>query len=162
MGVTMSTFTVLGLTFLVVAPTCVYLLHKTQVCLFYGRAMASRDFLDSNPNGFQDAITDPRGNKWFFLFQGSLVVIIGSYFYFGGWVVGLLAIVAFFFTFILVRRLLPPESSPVWAKGLYASLCRREADYKRDGDELRYEAMKSLREDFQSTFQDEILPPAQK
>lgn len=155
----MSIFAILGLAFLVAAPTAVYLLHKTQVCLFYGRAMASRDFLESNPSGFQDAITDPRGNKWFFLFQGGLLVTIISYFYFGGWVTGLLSIAAFFLTFVIVRRLLPAENSPVWAKGLYASLCRREADYKRDGDELRYEAMKSLREDFQAAFQDEIAPP---
>lgn len=156
----MSIFAILGLAFLVAAPASVYLLHKTQVCLFYGRAMASRDFLESNPKGFQDAITDPRGNKWFFLFQGILFVTIVSYFYFGGWVTGLLSIAAFFLTFVIVRRLLPAENSPVWAKGLYASLCRREADYKRDGDELRYEAMKSLREDFQAVFQDEIVPPA--
>jgi hypothetical protein len=132
-------------------------MHHTQAVLHYGRKLASQDFLASNPRGFQDALTDPSGNKWFFIVQGSLLVIMVGYFYFGNWKIGLTAIGSWILLGLILRRILPPEDSPKWAPKIFASLCRREADYKRDGDELRYEAMKSLREDFQNRFADNIL-----
>jgi hypothetical protein len=153
----MSEYSILGFAFLVLSPISIYQIHHTQVVLHYGRKLASQDFLASNPRGFQDALTDPSGNKWFFIVQGSLLAIMIGYFYFGNWKVGLAAIGIWFLLALILRRILPPEHSPKWATKIFASLCRREADYKRDGDELRYEAMKSLREDFQERFVDNIL-----
>ena len=148
----MSVFSILGLAFLILLPISSFLIYHTGVCLHYGRELASEEFLKGNPKGFQDAITDPRGNKWFFLVQGGLIAVIACYFYFGGWLVGFGSILAYFFGSLVIRRFFPPENSPRWAKGIFASMCRREADYKRDGDVNRYEAMKSLREDFADKF----------
>jgi hypothetical protein len=74
-------------------------------------------------------------------------------------VVGTLSIVAYIFAAALIKRFFPSEESPVWAKKIHANLCRREADYKKDGDEIRYQAIKSLKEDFQVRFEREILDP---
>lgn len=147
----------MGVSFMVLTPISAYMMHHTQVCLFYGRSLASDDFLRMNKTGYQDALTDPSGNKWFFITHGLLFSVVVGYFYFGTWITGLISIVAYFLLAAFIKRLLPSQNSPKWASRIHASMCRREADYKRDGDELRYEAIKSLREEFQARFEAEIL-----
>jgi|GEM_PF-5283767 len=140
------------ITFILLAPLSAFLVFKTQVCLQYGKRMASEAFLKMNPNGYQDALTDPKTNKWFFLIQGGLIANIIAFFYFHSFWVGAGSIVAYFVVMSITTRLLPPPDSPKWAVGLHGTLARREADYKRDGDELRYQAAKEIREMFEVKF----------
>lgn len=139
-------------TFILIAPLSAYLIYKTQVCLWYGKAMASDEMLKIQPNGFQDALTDPKGNKWFLMTQIALITNIISFFYLISLMAGLVSIVCFFVVMHIIKIALPPVDSPKWAGGLHGVLARREADYKRDGDELRYQAAKNLREMFENTF----------
>lgn len=138
--------------FVVLAPLSAFLVFKTQVCLEYGRALASEGLLELNPNGYQDALTDPKTNKWFFLVQIGLITNIIAFFYLFSFWIGLGAIAAYFFVLTIISRTLPAPGSPKWAAELYATLSRREADYKRDGDELRYMVAKEIRELFEAKF----------
>ena len=142
--------------FIVLAPWAAFLVLKTQVCLEYGRALASEGLLELNPNGYQDALTDPNTNKWFFLVQIGLIANIVAFFYLFGFWVGLGAIAAYFFVLTIISRALPAPGSPKWAAELYSTISRREADYKRDGDELRYLAAKEIRELFEARFLSKI------
>ena len=131
--------------------------HHGAVCLAYGRFLADADFLKGNPRGYQDAITNPKGNLWFFLIQALRLSIIILIIYFGGWwhVLGTL-IVVFFVAYLMNKLVLPAPNSLFWAKGIFTSLIRREADFKRDGDEIRYEAMKEIKEIFLLKIGDRI------
>jgi hypothetical protein len=138
--------------FVLLSPICAYQIFKTQVCLYYGRAMASEDMLKIQPNGFQDALTDPKGNKWFFISQIALIANIIGFFYFFSFWMGLLAVITFFIVLTILKKILPAPDSHKWAAGLHGVLARREADYKRDGDELRYQAARDILELFEKTF----------
>jgi hypothetical protein len=131
--------------------------HHGAVCLAYGRFLADADFLKGNPRGYQDAITNPKGNLWFFLIQALRLSITISIIYFGGWwhVLGTL-ITIFIVAYLMNKLVLPAPNSLFWAKGIITSLIRREADFKRDGDEMRYEAMKEIKEIFLSKIGDRI------
>ena len=142
------------LVFVALASISAFFIFKTQVTLHYGKLLASEEFLAINPRGFQDALSDPKTNKWFFLSQFLLIVDVAYIFYEYAWWVGLCAVLCHFLLFIpVVQRLAPPVDSPKWAIEIYSTLARREADYKRDGDELRYEATKDLRETMQNKLQ---------
>ena len=53
--------------------------RHTHACRQIGRQIASAEFLENNPNGFQDAISDPRHNLPFFIAVGAVLIgpIIG-------------------------------------------------------------------------------------
>ena len=144
--------TLLYSTFIVFAPLSAFFILKTQVCLHYGKALASAAFLKIKPNGYQDALTDPKTNKWFFLVQGGTIGNLIAFFYFCSIWAGVIAIFAYLIIMVITTRILPPPNSPKWATDIYQTLVRREADYKRDGDELRYQATKELREQFEIKF----------
>ena len=114
--------------------------------LHYGLAIADDSFLTVNKTGYQDALTDPAGNKWAIL---RYVLTLGSWVGAGvllGWYHVLLALVVSFVTVNAVMALLPAPNDPRYFKRLHASLCRREADYRRDGDLLRADACVFVRE----------------
>ena len=143
---------IIGLVFLILASISSYLILTTQVCLYYGKALASEEFLAINPSGFQDALTDPKSSKWFFIVQILLILQISYLFYAFAWWIGIFSILFYFVLMSLIKRIIPPFESPKWIAVIYSSLARREADYKRDGDELRYQATRDLRKMFEDKF----------
>jgi hypothetical protein len=133
-----------------------YLIIKTQVCLHYGRLLASDEFLQKNPRGFQDALTDPSGDILFFLVHGGLIFFIIYIFFFFSFWVGIFSIVFYWFSILILKKFLTPFDHPTWAIDLHFSLIRREADYKKIGDELRHQAAKELREAFEAKILNNI------
>ncbi len=129
-----------------------YMNYKTQVYLYYGRALASEEHLKVEKNGYQTAIMDPSTDKWFFVVGALFFINIIAIFYLLGFIFGVLSVVNYFVIMFIVRLVLPRENSPKWAMGIYRSIVRREADFKRDGDELRYEAIKHIRQEFETKF----------
>ena len=149
-------FVFLLLIFFVLTSISSYLMHKTQVCLHYGKAIATEDHLKMNPTGFQDALTDPKGNLWFFLVHIILIFNIASFFYFYSIASGISVLIAYFILVKVVARFFTNIEDPKWILDLHGSLSRREADYKRDGDELRYQAARELREILEIKYTDTI------
>lgn len=137
---------------LVLSIILAYMIIKNQVYLFYGRALASEEHLLVEKNGYQVAIMDPLTDKWFFLVVALFLANVVAIFYFFGFLFGILSVINFYIIMFILRLMLPKESSLKWAKGIYVSIARREADYKRDGDQLRYEAMNHVRKLFEAKF----------
>lgn len=47
--------------------------HQTEVCKIMGIKIASEEVLELNKNGYQNSLTDPSGNKWFFSWLDSFL-----------------------------------------------------------------------------------------
>jgi hypothetical protein len=110
--------------------------HKTQACLYFGQAIASNDYLKINPNGLQNALTDPAGNKWFFICLASIIAVLCFYFYIS-WVFFLIAMVNLFLVAGVIKAILPKPSSQKYLLSIMGSLAKRHADYQKSGDYTR-------------------------
>ena len=117
--------------------------HRTQACLYFGRAIASEDFLQSNPRGFQDALTDPAGNKWFFINVALLIAMLIFYFSIS-WVFLVIGIVNIFLMMVLVRLFLPKVSSEKYLLKIVKSLNSRAEDLDKKGDSFRSSLLREL------------------
>lgn len=117
--------------------------HKTQACLYFGRAIASEDFLQTNPRGFQDALTDPAGNKWFFINVALLIAMLIFYFTIS-WVFLVIGIVNIFLMAVLVRIFLPKVSSEKYRLKIVKSLNTRAEELDKQGDSFRSTLLKEL------------------
>jgi len=128
------------------------MVYKSQVYLYYGRAIVPEDELKSSPNGLQNTLTDPSTNKLFFAVNVLLVAyLIGAFYYFSFF--GVFVVIANYLSalFIMVL-LLPKPSSPKWAKGIHKSLKSRESKLRLSGDEFRADALKYVISLFESKF----------
>ena len=101
---------VINLTFTILCIFFSVMVIKTQTCLYFGKAIASQEYLQLNPNGFQNALTDPSGNKWFFLVVIFLISILIFYLTIS-WIFLLFGIANIFLMMGLVRLVMPKISS---------------------------------------------------
>ena len=129
-----------------------YMAYKSQVYLYYGRAIASEDELKSSPNGFQNTLTDPSTNILFFIVNGFLVLYLAVAFYFLSFIGVLIVVANYFAILVILVVLLPKPSSPKWAKGIHKSLKCRESKFRLSGDEFRADALKYVISLFESKF----------
>jgi hypothetical protein len=110
--------------------------HKTQACLYFGQAISSDDYLKINPRGLQDALTDPAGNKWFFICVASIIGALCFYFYIS-WIFFLIATFNIFLVAGVIKAILPKPSSQKYLLSIMSSLARRHANYQKSGDYTR-------------------------
>jgi hypothetical protein len=134
-----------------------YALEETQAARFVGMALASREYLRINRNGFRDAVSIPQARKWFFLLLGLLVgglawLVVGY-----GWLWALAAFVAAFGSSVFAQvLLLPKRDSRHFLMRFFTSMSRRFADFERDGDKQRAIAMKHVLDLFVVRFGEAI------
>ena len=124
-----------------------YLLEEIQATRLIGIKFASPDFLQFNKNGFQDAVSIPASGKWFFILLALLICGLAWLAVGFGWLwafAGLSAAVLSS-TFAQVL-LLPKRDSRHFLLRVLGSMCRRHADFERDGDEYRAKGMRYLLE----------------
>jgi len=94
--------------------------------------------------GFQDAITPPwQSNLAIITYVGCLVVVAIMWWQFG-WKSGIGSLAVIFFGSMLAKRLLPKPGSNHYRYLIMHSMSNRYADYVRNGDVTRAEAMKYL------------------
>jgi hypothetical protein len=117
--------------------------HRTQACLYFGRAIASEDYLRANPTGFQDALTDPSDNKWFFLNVALLIAMLVYYFTIS-WVFLLIGVANIFLMSVVVGLFSPKVSSEKYLLKIIKSLTNRVKKYESQGDALRGNLAKDL------------------
>ena len=121
----------------VVALALAYELRFTEATLALGRFVAG----ETEGRGHQDAITPPASSNIGLAIYGlSLGVVVLAFVRFGlllgiGMIAGFLVVVS------IVKTLLPRPGSQHFQRLLIKSMCNRYADYVRDGDKLRAEAM---------------------
>lgn len=125
-----------------VAAALAYELKFTQATLVLGREL----FGGGGPSGtgYQDAITPPRSTVIAMcVYALSLIVLVWAFVSFGflkgaGLALGFIVGVGF------IQALLPAPTSPHYRNLIIGSMCRRYADFVRDGDRMRADAMADL------------------
>jgi hypothetical protein len=131
-----------------------YLVEQTQAARLIGIELAPPDYLAVNKNGFQDAVSPPGANKWFFL---SMALVLGGLGWLAlgfGWWAALVGLLAVFASSVLAQVLfLPKKDSRHFVMSIFGSMSRRYADYERDGDKHRAEAMRELLDRFVTAYE---------
>jgi len=127
-----------------------FALHQTESCRIIGVKLSD----DSSGTGFQDAITPPWQTQLWLLALVSSIASIGYLFWAGGFGTGIKAIVTSLVVFFVVGAVLPKPESTFFVRQVYQSMVSRYANYRRDGDEIRGEAMKALVERFHARCAD--------
>jgi len=117
-----------------------YNMHFTQATLSFGRELAET----SSGTGFQDAITPPWQTNFAMFSYFGIVAAIGTIWWQLGWLSGLGAIALILIGGGIVGALLPNKDSQHFRELIIGSMISRYADYARDGDQIRAEAMKDL------------------
>jgi hypothetical protein len=121
------------------------MLLKTQVYLYYGRAIASEASLEADPTGYQNALTNPSGNKWFFLNAAAIGCLV-IYFFTISWIFGLIAIANFFLMMMIANIFYAKPSSPKHLKKIINEMNNRKVAYLKQGDQIRASAVDMLLE----------------
>ena len=133
----------LNATFSILCLWLAIMMMKTQVYLYYGKAIASPEFLSVEPNGHQNALTNSSNNKWFFLAVASVIGMV-VYYFTVSWLFGVIAIVNFFLMMVLINIFYPKPSSKKHLKKLIYEMANRKADYLKNNDQERADAVDHL------------------
>jgi hypothetical protein len=122
-------------------------LHATG--LWAGKALASPENASVMPRGFQDALTDGWPSSLSFL--GGLLPWLGPALGFlHSWWLPIPAFAIGIATTLAAQKIGPaPVTVDRYLALLYGHLARREANFLRDQDLLRFEAASSLRQELQ-------------
>lgn len=124
----------------IVAIAFAYSMRFTQATLSFGRHLAGT----TSGTGLQDAITPPwQTNLSMFSYIG-VAVAIGAIWWQLGWGPGLGAVVFILVGGGVVGAMLPEKDSPHFTQLIQRSMIARYANYARDGDTMRAQAMKEL------------------
>lgn len=117
-----------------------YTLQFSGATLAMGRELSG----STTTTGFQDAVTPPwQTNLALTVYIGIAVVVVIMWWQLG-WVSALGALVAIFIGSSLARLALPKASGGHYRRLILQSMIARYANYVRDGDALRADAMKQL------------------
>lgn len=117
-----------------------YTMRFTQATLSFGRKLAET----TSGTGVQDAITPPwETNLALFTYIG-VAAVIGVIWWQLGWLSGVGAVALILIGGGVVGAILPDKDSRHFRDLITRSMCSRYADYVRDGDQLRAQAMKEL------------------
>ncbi len=117
-----------------------YVTQFAGATLSMGRALSESD----SGRGFQDAITPPWQTNLALFVHIAVLLILGLVFWKLGWKSGLMALAATFVVSVVVRRFLPSSDGQHFRHLILRSMANRYADYVRNGDTVRADAMKSL------------------
>jgi hypothetical protein len=118
-----------------------YFMAETQACLRIGRAISDTGL----KTGFQDAVSPPLSSYLALLSYSAALVVVVAQFWIYGAEAGF-ASVALGGAAMLAAGLtvIPKPESDFWTRRIYASLVRRLANYRRDGDTMRAHATELL------------------
>ena len=117
-----------------------YIMQFSRATLQFGRALAENE----SGTGFQDAITPPWQTKLALIVYAGSFAIIGVVWWKLGWPSGLGAIALILVGSSLAKLVLPKPSGPHYKNLILQSMCSRYADFVRNGDSVRADAMKEL------------------
>lgn len=117
-----------------------YASRLAEATLSFGKSVSDSD----SATGLQDAVT-PRWVTNFSLFTyiGCLCAIIAMGWFFS-WKLVLAAIATIFFGGMIVRQLLPKPDSVFFVKMISRSLMNRYADFIKNNDSVRANAIKNI------------------
>lgn len=99
---------------------------------------------EASGTGYQDAITPPWYTKLTMCVYAGALLLFGVMAWQVGWGSAFGSLGVIFFGAIVAKRLLPRAGSPHFVNHICRSMLSRYADYVRDGDTIRAEAMKGL------------------
>jgi hypothetical protein len=115
-------------------------MHFSRATLQLGRELSD----SKSGTGYQDAITPPWQTKLaLFVYIGS-VATVGIIWWKLGWVSGFGCSALIIFGSLLAKLILPKPTSDHYKGQIIRSMCSRYADFVRDGDSIRANAMKQL------------------
>jgi hypothetical protein len=117
-----------------------YTIQFTSATLSMGREISDTD----SPTGFQDAITPPWQSNLALIVYLGCVVVVGVIWWQIGWLSALGGAAVIFFGSSVAKLALPKPTGDHYKLLIMNSMISRYADYVRDGDALRADAMKSL------------------
>lgn len=105
--------------------------------------------------GYQDAITPPKLNYVSYVFWPlNLFIIVASFLDYGAW--GFIILGIFILSNVLTGIFILPKLDK-FLRVLFRSMTNRHADYVRDGDIIRANAIKGILDIFQKKYGKKIL-----
>ena len=111
--------------------------------------------------GYQDAITPPQLNYVSYIFWPiNIGIVIYSFFIYG--LYGFIIIGIIFLTTVMVGAFVVPSLEKRFLKILSYSMINRVANYKRDNDEIRAQAMQDVLDLFLAKYSNVILNDNEK
>lgn len=106
--------------------------------------------------GYQDAITPPKLNYVSYVFWPlNLFIIVASFLDYGAW--GFIILGIFILSNVLTGIFILPKLDKFFLRVLFRSMTNRHADYVRDGDIIRANAIKGILDIFQKKYGKKIL-----
>ena len=106
--------------------------------------------------GYQDAITPPKLNYVTFVFWPlNLFIIFAGFADFGA--MGFIILGIFILSNVLTGIYIVPKLDKFFLKILFRSMTNRHADYMRDGDKIRADAIKGILNKFKEKYGKKIL-----
>ena len=106
--------------------------------------------------GYQDAITPPKLNYVSYVFWPlNLFIIFAGFADFG--VVGFIILGIFILSNVLTGIFILPKLDRFFLRILFRSMTNRHADYVRDGDDIRADAIKGILNTFKEKYAKKIL-----
>ena len=106
--------------------------------------------------GYQDAITPPKLNYVSFVFWPlNLLIIFAGFADFGA--LGFIILGIFILTNALTGIYILPKLDKFFLRVLFRSMTNRHADYMRDGDSIRANAIKGILNKFKEKYGKKIL-----
>lgn len=121
-----------------------YLVEEDQAARRIGVKLASPEYRAMNKSGHQVAVMIPQSNKWFFL---SVALILGGLAWLAfayDWQLAVIGLLTSAGSGVFAQLFLPTKDSRHFLLRISGSMARRYADYERDGDKVRAEAMRYL------------------
>jgi hypothetical protein len=117
-----------------------YILQFTQATLQFGRALGD----GISGRGLQDAITPPWQTNVALATYTGVLLLPACLWYRSGWPAGLGAFALIVVVGGATQKLMPKADGPHFRWLILRSMVSRHADYVRDGDTLRAQAMGEL------------------
>lgn len=125
---------------IILVPLLAYELQFTAATLAFGRLLSD----DSHGTGFQSAITPPREANVALIIYGLTLTLVGFSWYEFGIGRAVLSVAVIFVGVLVASRMLPSPESPHFRALIIGSMASRYANFVRDGDPIRADAMKML------------------
>ena len=121
-----------------------YTMQFTAATLSMGKELGNALTGTSTKTGVQDAVTPPWQTNLVLTVYAGIAVVEGVMWWWLGWVSALVALAAMLPGASVVKLVLPKPSGSHYRRLILQSMMNRYANYVRDGDVMRADAMKHL------------------
>ena len=126
-----------------------YFVNESQACLQIGKALSDVE----SGRGFQDAISIPASTKITLLIWFLIGVTLFLMVYYYDWTTFGLGLLILFISSLIFGIFLPKTDSTHFKKKILVSLVRRYADYEKENDKVRADAISMLIERFKNRIE---------